>query len=143
HPREAAADREPGGQHGADRLLRELPDVADVLLEQVEAAGDVAVEEERLAEGERVVLRARTGLHREGEALAAAEEVGGLERQLAEEAFELRHAGAEGELVAVLFLELQLQIDFVLLAWGLLDVDVLSAFERLEVTQLIEPLDAV
>src|SRR5207244_13613858 len=80
---------------------------------------------------------------RQREAFAAAEEVRGLERELAEEAFELRHAGAEGELIAVLLFELQLEIDFVLLARRLLDVDVLAALERLEVAELIETLDAV
>ena len=34
----------------AGRLLRELADVADVLPEQVDAAGDVAIEQERLGE---------------------------------------------------------------------------------------------
>ena len=55
---------------------------------------------------ERVVLRALAALQRHGEALAAAEEVGRLERQLAEEPLELRDAGAEGQLVAVLLFEL-------------------------------------
>ena len=50
----------------------------------------------------------------------------GLERQLAEEALELRHAGAEGQLVAVLLLELQLDVDLVRLARRLLDLDVLA-----------------
>ena len=127
----------------ARRLLRELADVADVGLEQVEAAGDVAVEEERLGEGERVVLRARAGLQRERQAFAAAQEVRGLERQLAEEAFELRDAGAEGQRIAVLLLELQPDVDLVRLVRRLLDVDVLAALERLEVAELIEPLDAV
>ena len=112
HPREAA-EREPEPDDAAGRLLRELADVADVAPEQVEAAGDVAVEQERLGERERVVLRARAGRQRDREALAAAEEVRRLERQLAEEPFELRDAGAEGELVAVLLLELQLDVDLV------------------------------
>ena len=43
----------------------------------------------------RVVLRARPGLQRHRQALAAAEEVRRLERELAEEALELRDAGAE------------------------------------------------
>ena len=53
HPREAAAEREAEGEHAALRLLRELADVADFLPEHVDAAGDVAVEEERLGEGDR------------------------------------------------------------------------------------------
>ena len=40
--------------------------------------------------------------------------------------FELRDAGAEGELVAVLLLELQLDVDLVVCARRLLDVDVLG-----------------
>src|SRR5205823_9460902 len=107
------------------------------------AAGDVAIEEERLREGQRVVLRARPGLQRHGQALAAAEEIGRLKRELAEEPLELRHAGAERELVAVLLLELQLDVDLVVDARRLVDVDVLAALERFEVAELIEPLDAV
>src|SRR5262249_59004150 len=78
HPREAA-QRIAEGQDRAGRALRELPDVANVLPEDVEAAGDVAVEEERLLEGERIILRARAGRQRQREALTAAEEVRGLE----------------------------------------------------------------
>jgi hypothetical protein len=58
-PRRAEAER----QHAAGRLLRELADVADVGAEQLRAAGDVAIEQERLGEADRVVLRARPGLH--------------------------------------------------------------------------------
>src|SRR5262249_34884225 len=121
----------------------ELADVTDVGAEQVEATGDVAIEQERLGERERVVLGARAGLQRQREAFAATEEVRGLERQLTEEAFELGDAGAEGELVAVLLLELQLDVDLVGRARRLLDVDVLAALEGLEVAELIEALDAV
>ena len=98
----------------ARRSLRELADVPDVAPEDVDAAGDVAVEEERLGEGELVVLRARAALQRQRQALAASEEVGRLERELAEEALELRDAGAEVDLVAVLLLELDLDVDLVL-----------------------------
>ena len=134
----------PNVSDAAGRLLRELADVADLLPEQVQAAGDVAVEQERLGERQRVVLRARAALQRDGQALAAAEEVRGLERQLAEEALELRDAGAEGQLIAVLLFELQPHVDLVLLVRRLVDVDVLAGpLERLEVAELIEPLDAV
>ena len=119
-------------------------DVADFAAEQVRAAGDVAIEEERLGERQRVVLRALAALQRHGQALAAAEEVGGLERQLAEEAFELRDAGAEGELVAVLLFELHLHVDLVVDVGRLVDVDVLAGpLERLEVPELVQALDAV
>ena len=120
------AEREAERQVAAGRLLRELADVADVPLVDVDAAGDVAVEQERLGERQLVVLGARPALQRQGEALAAAEEVRGLERQLAEEPLELRDAGAEGELVAVLLFELQRDVDLVLLVRRLLDVDVLA-----------------
>src|SRR4051812_17661299 len=141
-PREAA-ERHAEGDHGAGRTLRELADVADVLAEDVEAAGDVAIEEERLLERKRVVLRARAGRHRQREALAAAEEVRRLEGQLTEEALEFGDAGAKRQLIAVLLFELQLDVDLVRRVGRLLDVDVLAAFERLEVAELIEPLDAV
>src|SRR5207237_883596 len=75
-----AAQRKPEREDGAGRALRELADVAYVLAEQIEAAGDVAVEEERLLERERIVLRARAGRHRHRETFAAAEEVRRLER---------------------------------------------------------------
>jgi len=96
HPR-PGAEREPERQHRAGRFLRELADVADVRLENLRAARDVAIEEERLGERQRVVLRARAALDRHQQALAASEEVRRLERQLTEHAFELRHAGAEGQ----------------------------------------------
>ena len=53
------------------------------------AAGDVAVEQERLGERELIVLRPRAGLRRQRQALAAAEEVRRRERHLPEEPFEL------------------------------------------------------
>src|SRR5206468_5447862 len=112
-PRKAGAERNPEHQHTADRFLRELTDVADVLAEDIESAGHVAVEEERLGERERVILRPRSGLQRQREALAAAEEVRRLKRQLAEEPFELRYPGAERQLIAVLLLELQPHVDLV------------------------------
>ena len=70
-----------------------------------------------------VVLGAVALLRGDAERLAAAEEVRGLERQLPEEAVELRHAGAERQLVAVLLLELQRDVDLVVDARRLLDVD--------------------
>ncbi|MEZ5284458.1 MAG: hypothetical protein R2712_06550 [Vicinamibacterales bacterium] len=110
----------------------------------VEAAGDGAVEQERLGEGELVVLRARPDLQRDGERLAAAEEVGGLEGQLPEEPLELRHARAEGELVAVLLLELERDVDLALLTGGLLDVNGFAALllDVLEVPELVQAPDA-
>ena len=57
-----ACQRETEADHAAGRLLRELADVADVAPEEVEAAGDVAVEQERLGERELIVLRPRAGL---------------------------------------------------------------------------------
>ena len=107
-------DREPEHQVAAGRLLRVVADVLQRALVDVEAAGDVAVEQERLGERQLIVLRAIAGLHRDRQALAAAEEVRGLERQLAEEALVLRDAGAERQLVAVLLLELQRDVDVVL-----------------------------
>src|SRR6185436_19652420 len=105
---------------------------------------DVAVEEKRLGETQAVVLRARSRLDRDREALTAPEEVRGLERQLAEKALVLRHAGAERQLVAVLLLELQPHVHPRVLAVRLVDRHVLRrAFERLEVAELIEPPDAV
>src|SRR5699024_10711892 len=64
-----------------------------------------------------------------------------LERELAEEPVELRHAGAEGQLVAVLLLELQDHVDLVVRVGGLLDLNRLP-FERLEVPELVEAADA-
>src|SRR5262245_4101316 len=78
----------------ADRLLRELPLVADLTREEVDAGRHRPVEEERLGEGELIVLGAIALLRRNAECFAAAEEVRGLERQLTEEPVELRHAGA-------------------------------------------------
>ena len=107
-------------------FLRELVDVPQRALVDVDAAGDVAIEQERLGERDLVVLGARARLQRQRQRFAAAEEVRGLERQLAEEAFELRHAGAERQLVAVLLFQLQRDVDLVLLAGRLLDVDALA-----------------
>src|SRR6202035_4657547 len=119
------------------------PDVSDVLLEQVDAARDVAVEEERLGEPDRIILRARSGLDRHREAFAAPHEVRRLEGQLSEHAFELGHAGAEGELIAILLFELELDINLVWLGRRLLNVDLSGLpLERLEVAELVEPFDA-
>ena len=122
HPREVA-DLEAEDEVAAGRRLRELADVADLADEQVDAAGDRPVEQERLGERQLIVLGAVALLRRDGEGLAAAEEVRGLERQLAEEAVELRDAGAERQLVAVLLLELQRDVDLVVRARRLLDLD--------------------
>src|SRR5580765_157887 len=142
HPREPA-HRQSEREDGAGGLLRELSDVADILLEDVDPAGDVAIEQERLGERGRVVLRPRAGLHRDGQALAASHEVRGLKRQLAEHAFELRHAGAERQLVAVLLFQLQLDVDLVRVGRRFLDIDLARfTLERLEITELVQPLDA-
>ena len=103
---------------------------------------DGPVEEERLGEAELVVLRARALLQGDRERFAAAQEVRRLERQLPEEAFVLRHARAEGELVAVLLLHLEPDVDLVLGIGRLLDVDRL-VLQLLEVAQLVEAADAV
>lgn len=61
HAREAG-QRETGSNVAAGRFLRELVDVAQRALVDVHAAGDVAIEQERLGEGDLVVLGARAGL---------------------------------------------------------------------------------
>ena len=67
-------------------LLRVVADVLQRPLVDVEAARDVAVEEEWLGERELIVLRAIARLHRQRQTLAAAEEVRRLEPELTEEA---------------------------------------------------------
>ena len=141
HPR-VRHDLEAEDEVAANRRLRELALVANLARVDVDAGGHRPVEEERLGECELIVLRAIALLRGRAERLAAAEEVRGLERQLAEEAVELRHAGAERQLVAVLLFELERDVDLVVGVRRLLDVDGL-AFERLEVAELIEALDAV
>src|SRR6185369_8886062 len=74
-PREAAPDRDAEGDRASGRRLRELVEVVNLLLEQLKAARHVPVEEERLGEAERVVLRERPGLQRQRQALAAAQEI--------------------------------------------------------------------
>ena len=112
HPR-VVGDLEAEDDVAAGGRLRELPLVADLAGEQIDAGRHRPVEQERLGERELIVLGAVALLRGDGERFAAAEEVRGLERQLAEEAVELRHAGAERQLVAVLLLELQLDVDLV------------------------------
>src|SRR4029077_6257387 len=74
----------------------------------------------------------------------APEEVRRLEGQLTEEPLELRDAGTERELVAVLLLELHPHVHLALGARQLLDGDVLGrALDRLEVAELVEAPDAV
>ena len=97
-----------------DRALGELIDEPDVAAEHVEPGGDRLAEEIRLGEPEDIVLDALAVLERHRERLAATQEVGGLKRQLQEEAVELRGAGAERELVEVGLLELERQVDLVL-----------------------------
>src|SRR5262249_34464839 len=110
----------------------------------VEAGGDRPIEEIRLAERHLVLPRLRALLQRHADRLTAAEEVRRLERELAEEAVELRNAGAERQLVAVLLFELQLDVDLVVHAGGRRDVHLaFLALERLEVADLIEAADAL
>src|SRR5690606_26028607 len=105
--------------------------------------GDRSLEQVRLGERDLVVLRLRALLQRHADRLTAAQEVRRLERELPEEAVELRHAGAEGELVAVLLLEPQRDVDLVVGARRLHDVHLaFLALERLEVAELVEPADA-
>ena len=105
------ATGKPEDQVAAGRLLRVVADVVERPLEDVEAAGDVAIEQVRLGERELIVLRPIARRHLHGQALAAAHEVRRLERQLAEHALVLRHAGAEGELIAVLLRQLHRHVD--------------------------------
>src|SRR5262249_30463317 len=89
-------------------------------------------------------LRARSTLSRHGETFATAEEIRRLERQLSEDAFELRYAGAKRQLVAILLFQLHLDVDLVVDVLNLVDGDVLAgAFERLEIPKLVQALDAV
>ena len=129
----------------AGGLLRVVADVLQRPLVDVEPAGDIAVEEERLGEGELVVLRAVARLQRQRQALAAAEEVGRLERELAEEALVLRHARAERQLVAVLLLEGERHVDRVVAAGRLVHLHrpLVLLVDLLEVAELIQPADAV
>ncbi len=112
--------------------------------EHVDADRDRPVEQVRLAERDLVLPGLRALLQRDAERLAAAEEVRRLERQLAEEPVELRHAGAERDLIAVLLLELQLDVDLVVHARRRRDVDLaFLALERLEVAELVQAADAL
>ena len=112
HPREVL-HLEAVDDVAAVRPLRVEPDVLQLADEEIDAGRLRPVEEERLAEGQLVVRRAAPLLRRDRERFAAAEEVRGLERKLAEEPVVLRDAGAERQLVAVLLLELQLDVDLV------------------------------
>ena len=128
--REVARQREAPHRVDAGRLLRERADVLDGAARDVDAGRDRPVEQVRLGEGELVELRARAGRQRQRQRLAAAQEVRGRKGELAEEALELRDAGAERQLVAVLLLQRQRDVDLVLLARRLLDVDALLALPR-------------
>ena len=79
-------NRETEDQVGAGGLLRVVPDVLQRALVDVEAARDVAIEEEWLGERQLIVLRTIARLHRERQTLTAAEEVRCLEPELTEEA---------------------------------------------------------
>ena len=123
-------------------MLGVEPDVLKIADEQIDAGRLRLVEQERLAERELIVRGAAPLLRGHREGFAAAKEVRRLERELTKEAVVLRHAGAEGQLVAVLLLELQLDVDLVVGPRRLLDANCL-ALERLEVAELIQTLDAV
>ena len=103
------------------------------------AGGDRPVEEVRLADAELVVLRAAPGLRGEGDGLAAAEEVRGREARVEECPLVAREAAAEGELVAVLLLDLEGDVDLVVGVLARLDVR--RALHLLEVAELVHPLD--
>ena len=62
--RREAGQRETECEVAAGRLLRVLTDVLERALVNVEAAGDVAIEEERLGERDLIVLGAATRLQR-------------------------------------------------------------------------------
>src|SRR5207244_1612301 len=112
----------PVGQRAALSALRKLADVAGVAPVDVDASGHVSIEEERFRETDRVVLSAGAGRQGDREAFAAAEEIRRLKGRLSEESLEFRYTGAERDLVAVLFLELQADVDFVRFAGGLFHV---------------------
>ncbi len=138
------ADQEAGHEAGAGALLRVARDVGvavvgDLALEQVDARRDRPVEEVGLADRERVVLGAAAALHVDLERLAGAEEVGGREGGVDEGALVARDAAAEGELVAVLLLDLEGHVDLVLRV--LAGLDVRRALHRLEVAELVDALD--
>ena len=142
-PAEDALHRHAEHDVAARRLLRELERIHDVPVEDVDAAGDRPVEQERLGEGHLIVLVARARQHRRRQRFAAAHEVRRAERELQERAFVLRIARAELQLVAVLLFQLQRDVDLVLLLRRLLDLDRLVPLELLEVAELIQTLDAV
>ena len=117
----------PNVRFAARRFLRVGVLIAQLALEQMSTPAVIGRSNRYgSAEGELVVLGERARHDRERRALAAAEEVRCLERELSEEAFELRDAGAEGQLVPVLLLELQRDVDLVLLAGDLLDLRVVG-----------------
>src|SRR4029077_13268229 len=82
-----------------------------------------------------------SGLHRDADLLAAAEEVLGADAELAEETVELAPAAAELQLGAVRLLPLEEQVDLLLLGVGV-DVDRVLLAE-LEVAELVDLGDAV
>ena len=136
--------QEAGHQARPGALLRVAGDVGvavvgDLALEEIHPGGDRAVEEVGLADRQRVVLRALAALRVDLEGLAGAEEVRGREGGVDEGALEAAHAAAEGELVAVLLLDLEGDVDLVVR--GLARADVGRALHRLEVAELVDPLD--
>src|SRR6185437_2416222 len=84
-PRERTGREAPRRRH-ARRILRELADVLDLLVEDLDARRDRAVEQERFGEADLVVLRTVALLRGDAERLPAAHEVRRLERELTEEA---------------------------------------------------------
>ncbi len=146
HPCEPA-DRDAG------REIEPAPDLAvvDALraervvdLSRIDAAagGHRPAKDERLAERQLVVGRSGPALQRHGHAFAASEEIRRRVGKVQEQPFVLRGAGAEGQLVPVLLLDLDPHVDLRVVAGRPLDRDRLLV-ERLEVAELIDPPDAV
>ena len=143
HPREARA-RETGGE-GDPRVFLgvahevHVGQVGELPLEEVDAGGDGPVEEIGLGDGDLVVLGALAGLGGDGEGLAQAEEVGGLEAGVQERALQAGDPAAEGELVAVLLLHLEGDVELVLAPLARAQVG--GALHGLEVAELVDALD--
>jgi hypothetical protein len=70
------------------------------------------------------------------------EEIGGGVRGVDEYSVDLGHPCAEAHLVAILLFELQCEVDRVGEVRGLVDLNVLLVFDRLEVAELVEAPDA-
>src|SRR6185369_10883129 len=72
------------------------------------------------------------------------EEIRGGVGDVSERAFVLRQTGAKLQLIAVLLLEMPTDVDSIGARWRLLDVQLLiGSFQRLEISELVQPPDAV